>query len=77
MNQRRLKLTSTNGGWFRNPTLRLSTVSLPFYIDDEKYETCLFGPSDSQVIERYTTFDEAVIGHATYSVKYGVTNVGI
>lgn len=77
MNHRSLNLTSTNGGWFRKPTLKLSTVRLPFYIGDEKYESCLFSVGDSQVIERYATLDEAVMGHASYSAKYGLTNVGV
>ncbi len=77
MNHRGLRLTNTNGGWFRRPTLQLSTVRLPFYIDDEKYETCLFSADDCQVIDRYATLDEAVIGHASYSAKYGLTNAGV
>lgn len=52
------------------PTLKLSTVVLPMAMDfgnGEKYhyETCLFSldSSDSSVLERYETLDQAVIGH--------------
>lgn len=74
--RRGLKLTTTNGGWFRKPTLELSTVKLPVYVGDERYETCLFSVSgENHVVDRYYSFDEAVIGHASYSARYGVTHV--
>ena len=76
MEQRRFKLTTTDGGWFRKPTLELSTVKLPVYVDNEKYETCLFSVGgDSHIVARYEFLDEAVLGHASYSARYGLTNV--
>lgn len=67
--------------WFKNPEARrvartesgdrlLSTVFLGMdhgYDGKEQwFETCLFHGSDSSVLARYATYDEAVQGHERY-----------
>jgi hypothetical protein len=60
--------------------MRLSTVEMPDigYDFGYKYETCLFGPNDSNVQARYQTKDEAIRGHNITLAKLGMkvkTNV--
>lgn len=49
---------------------RISTVFLNldhgFGGQPKWFETCIFGPNDSDVVERYETWEEAEVGHAKY-----------
>lgn len=63
-------------GWLfprAHATFRLSTVELP---GGDGYETCLFiKDSVSDVIERYYTIDEAIVGHYHYAKYYGCNSI--
>ena len=63
------------GMGYYQPTVRLSTIILPMSFDygdgkQTRYETCLFSGSDSEVIDRYETLEEAVRGHEKYRREY-------
>lgn len=58
-------------------TLRISTVELPEEYG-YGYETCIFKQNgDSDVIERYYTIDEAIVGHYHYAKYYGCKTINI
>jgi len=58
-----MQMKSNNAGWLRPATLELSTVELPFCTNDFPYESCLFSGTDSEILERYKTLQEAIEGH--------------
>lgn len=56
-------------------TLRTSTVELPEEYG-HVYETCIFKQNgDSDVVERYYTIDEAIVGHYHYAKYYGCKTI--
>lgn len=67
-------------GWLfprTHATFRLSTVELPEEYG-YGYETCIFKQNgDSDVIERYYTIDEAIVGHYHYAKYYGCKTIHI
>ena len=72
------QLISDNSGFFSEATVRLSTVSMPKLVHkylDYKYESCLFGDKDSDVVATYKTLAEAVIGHNRLSKQLGLKEV--
>jgi hypothetical protein len=64
-------------GWDEVDGVTISTVFLviddAFLGDPKLFETCLFygenGDGDSRVVDRYSTFDEAKIGHNQWIKK--------
>jgi len=48
--------------------IEVSTVLLPLpgITPDGDYETCIFWKHDSEVVERYTTKEEAIKGHSKW-----------
>jgi len=61
--------------WKLKPaTIELSTVRLPFRESGGIYETCLFTKDEFEVLERYKTVDDAILGHRRYEKQYGVTD---
>lgn len=70
--RKKFHLQDDNGGFFTEPTVRVSTVRLPVPHNGGQYETCVFAGDDSDVVERYKTSVEAAAGHAKYCKKYGV-----
>ena len=74
--KRPLHLINDNRGWFCKPTMKLSTVKLPLELDGIVYESCLFHTAGAtQIIERYSTFDDAVFGHVAHATQYNLPNV--
>lgn len=71
-------LQSFNKGWpsfwdiltETPPKARLSTISLIPHIGE--YETCIFVGSESEVIDRYFSMDEAIKGHQRYTREYNL-----
>ncbi len=70
------QMISDNGGWLKPATVTLSTVKMPEIkgIDlGYRYESCLFTKGDSEVLARYDTVADAVLGHRDLSTDYGLT----
>jgi hypothetical protein len=68
-----MNLKSGNGTIFREATIMLSTVKLPFYVGAYEYESCLFNEDgSSEVVGSYTNMSEALEGHTTLSERYGL-----
>lgn len=56
-------------------TVRLPEIDLPGLVEiykDDIYETCYFGKDGSDVLERYSTIEEARAGHERYRIEYGL-----
>lgn len=71
----RFQIKSDNRAVFSNPTVVLSTVEMPRSLSgilDYRYESCLFGAGDSNVVARYNTLSEAVAGHTKLTAEYGL-----
>lgn len=71
----KMKLKSSNAGFFRPATVVVSTAKLPIEINGRFYETCVFAGKDSEVVERYSSVAEAVAGHARNCIVHGIFNV--
>ena len=59
----RFQMISNNAGIFRKPSVELSTVEMPKSFTEYRYESCLFTETDSEVLARYDTLTDAIIGH--------------
>ena len=72
------QMTSDNGGVFKEASIKLCTTEMPRFRGmpavPYRYESCLFSPSDSEVVGRYDTLAEAVEGHKRLSEKFGLSN---
>lgn len=71
-----MKVTSDNGKAFKAPTVVLSTVSLPQLkgVRMPQYESCLFSvDGSSEVVDVYFSFADAMEGHKSLSLKYGLS----
>jgi hypothetical protein len=72
------QMISDNGGVFKQASIELRTTEMPRFRGmpaiPYRYESCLFSPSDSEVLGRYDTLSEAVEGHNRLSEKYGLSN---
>ena len=64
----RFQLISTNA----SSTLKLSTVFIDFPGVPKYYESCLFGHKDSEVLAKYSTLSEAVLGHNEFATQLGL-----
>ena len=73
----RWQMVSDDSVWMFPVELRLSTVEMaPGWKDDfgYQYESCLFNHSDSKVLDRYMTKEEAIEGHRKLAKKYKLKN---
>jgi hypothetical protein len=69
-----MQLKSGNGTIFREATIMLSTVKLPFYVGAYEYESCLFNEDgSSEVVGSYTNMSEALEGHKTLTWEHGLS----
>lgn len=73
----RWQLVSDDSVWMFPADVQLSTVELDFGrllgLDDYNYESCLFFINgDSDVVARYATKEEAIVGHTELEKKYGL-----
>lgn len=69
------QMISDNGGWLKPATVVLSTVKMldiPNIDLGYRYESCLFTKGDSEVLARYDTVADAVLGHRDLSADYGL-----
>jgi len=69
-----MHIENDNGGWFREATIRISTISLPQSTKTSKtlYETCLFSGGHSEVIKLHTSLREAVAFHQDLAEEMGL-----
>ena len=66
-------LVSDNARWYRDATIRLSTIELPLTLDGNGYESCIFYVrGDSEVVRRYATMADAIKGHRELEPLFGV-----
>lgn len=73
----RWQMVSDDCVWMFPAELRLSTVEMaPGWRDDfgYQYESCLFRHHNSEVLERYSTLEEAIKGHRKLAEKYKLKN---
>jgi hypothetical protein len=69
MNSKFWQIISRNA----DASIELSTVRLPSFSHDAwPYESCLFVKQDSEVLCRYASLDEAVLGHNKLAKQYGL-----
>jgi hypothetical protein len=75
MQRFRMKMFSTNGSLFKEATIELSTVEMPRFSGLEMeyaYESCLFSPGESEVLDRYQSRSEAIAGHIALAKKFNL-----
>ena len=53
-------------------TVHLSTVIIDFPGTSKYYESCLFGPTESEVLAKYSTLADAVEGHHKLAARLGL-----
>lgn len=70
----RLHLVTNNAGWFREPTIEISTISIPEHPGGLKFETVIKTNAGVDDLERYQTMAEAVSGHQAWSRRYRCLN---
>jgi hypothetical protein len=77
MRQKRWQLVSDDHVWFYPPDISLSTVELASFVYiNTPYETCVFyANGDSEVLNRYATQEEAVLGHIKYEQQYKLKRI--
>lgn len=72
----RYQMTSDNGGRILPGTITLHTTEMPsirgIRMTPYLYESCIFTPTDSEVLEVYFTLAEAIEGHKKLALKYGL-----
>jgi hypothetical protein len=74
MIRKRWQIVSNDAVWMFPPDVQLSTISTrPEIYEDTPFESCLFySNGDSNVIARYKTQEEALLGHIELEKKYGL-----
>lgn len=76
MRRDRFQLISNNAGIIERATITLSTVEMPkdWFTDfGYQYESCIFlSNGESDVVARYETLHEAIVGHQRLSEELGV-----
>jgi len=78
MKSKRWQLISNDQVWMFPVELELRTTEMPEELLDiitYRYESCIFRARDSEVLNRYLTKDEAIIGHRTLEKEYGLKRV--
>jgi hypothetical protein len=77
MRKNRWQLVSDDHVWFYPPDISLSTVELDSRVyKDTPFETCVFyANGDSEVLERYTTKEDAARGHIEYERKFKLKRI--
>jgi hypothetical protein len=70
----RWQIVSDDSVWMFHADTSLSTVELnPEIYKIYRYESCLFfANGDSDVVRRYETKEEALVGHEELEKKYGL-----
>jgi hypothetical protein len=71
----RFQMISNNGGFFKEPTIELSTVELPhvpWFDLGYTYESCLFSSGESEILALYQTRSEAIAGHVELAKKFNL-----
>ncbi len=69
----RLRLVTANWSWFRDPTIKVSTVDLGLEdYDGRRFETALVTEAGVDDVERYATRAEAIQGHARWCAQVGL-----
>ena len=79
MRRNRWQIVSDDHVWFYPPDVSLSTISLDTtaYIH-APYESCIFyANGDSNVLRRYNTQEEALLGHIELEAKYKLKRISL
>ena len=78
MRKKRWQIVSDDHVWFYPPDVSLSTVSLDGSVYfDKPYESCIFfANGESEVVRRYKTQEEALVGHIELEEKYKLKRIG-
>ena len=72
----RWQLVSDDHVWFYPPDISLSTVELISNYHTDSYETCIFySNGNSEVLKRYMTQEDAVLGHIEYERQYNLKRI--
>jgi len=75
----RFQMTSDNGGLFFRETIKLCTTEMPsirgIRLTPWLYESCIFTPTDNEVVGTYFSLSEAIEGHKMLTEKYGLGNM--
>lgn len=66
------QMTSHNGSAFEEGNIVLSTVMLPTLRGSKCYESCIFVDGDSEVLAKYSSISEAVLGHIELTKKFNL-----
>lgn len=77
--QKRWQICSDDHVWMYPPDVSLSTVELDLFVyPDEPYESCIFyANGDSNVVKRYKTQEEALLGHIELENKYKLKRISV
>ena len=77
MRRKRWQIVSDDHVWMYPADVSLSTVELDSSIyKDTPYETCVFyANGDSEVLKRYKTQEDAVLGHIEYERKFNLKRI--
>ncbi len=77
MRKNRWQVVSDDHVWMYPADVSLSTVELDSQAyRDTPYETCIFyANGDSEVLERYTTQADALLGHIKYEQQYKLKRI--
>lgn len=74
---KRWQICSDDHVWMYPADVSLSTVELNREVyEDTPYESCIFyGNGDSEVLKRYKTQEEALLGHIELEEKYKLKRI--
>lgn len=78
MRQKRWQIVSDDHVWFYPPDVTISTVELVSNYYTEPYESCIFyANGDSQILQRYKTQTEALVGHIELENKFKLKRISL
>jgi hypothetical protein len=72
----RFQMISDNSGVFKEATVTLSTIEMPKISGFDlgyTHESCLFSHGESEVLARYQTRSDAIVGHITLEKKFSLS----
>lgn len=77
MRNKRWQIVSDDHVWFYPPDVSLSTVELvSVAYQNTPYESCIFfANGESEVVRRYKTQEEALVGHIELEEKYKLKRI--
>lgn len=77
MRKNRWQLVSDDHVWMYPADISLSTVELDSRVyKDTPYETCVFyANGESEVLKRYATKEDAIVGHLEYEREYNLKRI--